>query len=298
MRANNAVDLIGPEQLPNSSRTSPEVQEKLSWVAPSGPLGRLTAAAAQRAEALQRRLPELRDRARDQPTPPSFAAALRSGTTVSVIAELKRRSPSKGTLNAELRAAERAQEYAGGGARALSVLTEPSEFGGAIDDLREVAGVVQVPLLRKDFHVAEVQVWEARAFGAAAILFIARALAPDRLRALVEAAHEAGLETLVEIRTEAELERALSTPSGVIGVNARDLETLDIEPWVTARLLPQLPGGVVRVAESGMTSPDDVSRAAALGADAVLIGSSLSSSGDPRAALRGLCAIPRGTHVG
>lgn len=286
-----------PNSCRNFSRTIPEVQEKLRWAAPGGPLGRLTVAAEQRAAALQHRLPDLRDRARDLPPPPSFAAALRLGATVSVIAELKRRSPSKGVLNAELRAGDRALAYVEGGARALSVLTESSEFGGAIDDLGEVARVVPVPLLRKDFHVAEVQVWEARAHGAAAILFIARALAPTRLGALVEVADEAGLESLVEIRSEAELEQALATPARVIGVNARDLETLAIEPWVTERVLPQIPDAVVRVAESGMITAEDVARAASLGADAVLIGSALSSSGDARAAVRALGAIPRRGHA-
>jgi indole-3-glycerol phosphate synthase len=269
------------------------VQEKIRWNPPSGPLGRLSSAAAARAEALLPSLPNLRDRSRDLPAPPSFAAALRAGGTVAVIAEIKRRSPSKGTINAEIRAAERAAVYVAAGASALSVLTEPSEFGGATQDLLDVAGAVRVPLLKKDFHVAEVQVWEARSCGASAILFIARALAPDRLPALVEEAFRAGLEVLVEIRSEDELDRALATDATVIGVNARDLETLEIEPWVTARLIPQIPVERVRVAESGMSVVSDVERAASLGADAVLIGSSLSSAADPRAALRALGGVAR-----
>jgi indole-3-glycerol phosphate synthase len=274
------------------------VQVTNRWNPPGGPLGRLSVAAAARAYAIGRELPSLRDRARDLPPPPSFADALRAGDTVAVIAEIKRRSPSKGTINADLRAADRAALYAGSGARALSVLTEPSEFGGHIDDLVEVSARVHVPLLRKDFHVADVQVWEARAAGASAILFIARALAPDRLPALVDEAQRAGLEVLVEVRSGWELERALATGAGMVGVNARDLETLAIEPEVTARLIPLIPVDRVRVAESGMTSVDDVARAAALGADAVLIGSALSAAPDPRALLAGLAGVARGAGGG
>ncbi|MEP7381002.1 MAG: indole-3-glycerol-phosphate synthase [Gemmatimonadota bacterium] len=273
------------------------MQENFHWKAPSGTLGRLTTAAGHRATLLSADLNALRQRALAQPVAPSFAAALRAGATVSVIAELKRRSPSKGTINAGLVAAERAALYAEAGARALSILTEPDEFGGSTEDLRSVAQSVGVPLLKKDFHVAESQVWEARANGASAILFIARALAPDRLPILVETAIAAGLEALVEIRTEEELARALETRAPVIGVNARDLETLEIEPWVSERLIPMIPGDRVRVAESGMSTAADVARAAKLGADAVLIGSSLSSSPDPRGTLARLCAISRTGHA-
>jgi len=269
------------------------VQEKIRWTPPSGPLGRLSEAAAARAGALAASLPGLRDRARDLAPPPPFAHALRAGTAVAVIAEIKRRSPSKGTINAAIDAAERAALYVEAGARALSVLTEASEFGGTTQDLCDVAARVRVPVLKKDFHVAETQVWEARCCGASAILFIARALAPERLPVLVDVAIGAGLEVLVEVRSEDELERALATEAGVIGVNARDLETLEIEPWVSARLLPLIPDERVRVAESGMSAVVDVERAALLGADAVLIGSSLSSSAEPRAALRALGAVPR-----
>lgn len=217
---------------------------------------------------------------------------------MAIIAELKRRSPSKGVINASIDAGDRARLYAEAGARALSVLTEPTEFGGAADDLRVVAERVSIPLLKKDFHVHEVQVWEARALGASAMLFIARALAPDVLRRLVDLAVEIGVEPLIEIRSEWELALALATPAQVIGVNARDLETLVIEPDVTAHVLPLIPGERVRVAESGMGTPDDVARAAALGADAALIGSSLSAAADPAVALRALAGVPRREHAG
>ena len=173
------------------------------------------------------------------------------------------------------------------------MLTEPSEFGGDNQDLIDVRAHVRVPLLKKDFHVHEGQVWEARALGASAILFIARALAPGQLARLVDAAFEAGLEPLVEIRDERELQQALATPTRMIGVNARDLETLILHPEVTARLLPAIPADRVRVAESGMTNRDDIVRAATLGADAVLVGSSLSLAPDPEELLRTLSGVER-----
>lgn len=269
------------------------MQESFRWTPPSGPLGHLSTAALARAELLLPSVSELRARARDSAPRPSFARALGEGSTVAVIAEIKRRSPSKGVINAEIDAGERAQLYAAAGANALSVLTEPDAFGGSADDLCVVASRVRIPLLKKDFHVHPVQAWEARALGASAMLLIARALAPDVLSRLVDASLEAGVEPLVEIRSEEELERALATPAPVIGVNARDLETLVIDPMVTARIVPLIPALRVRVAESGMTAPSDVARAAALGAHAVLIGSALSSAPDPEATLRALASVPR-----
>ena len=269
------------------------MQENLFWTPPVGPLGRLSAAAAERASVLRSRLDELKAKARDAAPAPGFASALRRGAAVAVIAEIKRRSPSKGEINAGIRAGDRAALYEDAGACALSVLTEPSEFGGDVADLVEVRRRVRIPILKKDFHVADEQVWEGRALGASAILFIARALAPGQLDALVGLALEIGIEPLVEVRNEEELARAVATQAPVIGVNARDLETLVIEPWVTERVLPAIPTDRVRVAESGMTSPADVARAAALGADAVLIGSSLSASAEPAAAMRALAGVAR-----
>ncbi|ODT04694.1 MAG: hypothetical protein ABS52_03635 [Gemmatimonadetes bacterium SCN 70-22] len=261
-------------------------------------MGRLSRAALERAELLLPRRAELRDRARDAAPRPSLAQALRGGETVAIIAEIKRRSPSKGVINAAIDAGDRSRLYAESGARALSILTEPAEFGGSADDLRMVAGQVAIPLLKKDFHVHEVQVWEARALGASAMLFIARALAPDMLRRLVDLAVEAGVEPLIEIRSEAELEVALMTPAQAIGVNARDLETLVVDAAVTERVLPRIPEDRIRVAESGMATPRDVARAASLGAHAALIGSSLSAAADPAATLRALAGVARGGHGG
>jgi indole-3-glycerol phosphate synthase len=226
------------------------------------------------------------------PQAPAFAAALR-GPTVRVIAELKRRSPSKGAINEGLDAPSRAAEYARGGAAALSILTEPTRFGGSLDDLTSVRPAVTVPLLRKDFITHEVQLLEARAAGASAVLLIARALAPDRLATLAVAARRRGLECLVEIRSETELALALAVPGAVIGVNNRDLETLAIDDAIGLRLLPLIPPDRIAVYESGVRSVAEVERAAAAGADAVLVGSVLSAAADGAAAVRALVHVER-----
>jgi indole-3-glycerol phosphate synthase len=226
------------------------------------------------------------------PAVPSFRAAL-CGAHVAVIAEIKRRSPSKGVINDALGAAERAAAYAEGGAAALSVLTEPERFGGSLDDLRAARAAVGIPVLRKDFITHRVQLLEARVAGASAVLLIARALEPA---ALAELAHEAatvGLDVLVETRTEEELVRALAVPGAVIGVNNRDLETLEIEPAVGERLIPLVPADRIAVYESGVRDVNDVERAARAGADAVLVGSVLSGAADATAAVRALTAVPR-----
>jgi indole-3-glycerol phosphate synthase len=223
---------------------------------------------------------------------PSLAAAL-LGADVAVVAEVKRRSPSKGALNEAMDAATRARQYTRGGARALSVLTEPDEFGGSNDDLAAARGATGVPVLRKDFHVAPIQVWEARALGASALLLIARALGAAGLEAMLTEARAADVEALVEVRSEAELGWAVAFGARVIGVNCRDLETLRVEPEVHDRLIPLIPRDRVAVAESGVTGRDDVLRLAELGADAVLVGSALSTSGDASAAVRALTGVAR-----
>ena len=269
------------------------MQAEIRWTPPSGPLGRLTQQAHERAAVLADSLAELRARAADTPPPASLATALRAGDFVALIAEIKRRSPSKGTINADIDAAERARAYERGGAAALSVLTEPSEFGGRTEDLADVRAAVSLPLIRKDFNVHPAQIWEGRVLGASAILLIARALAPGELERLAGECHEAGLEPLIEVRSEAELALAAATTAAVIGVNARDLETLVIAPDVTARMLPAIPAGRVRVAESGLASVADVERVAALGADAVLVGSVLSAAPDPESAARAFASVRR-----
>jgi indole-3-glycerol phosphate synthase len=257
-----------------------------------GPLGRLSVAAAARAAVLQAHQSELRARARDARPAPGFAVALRR-PDVAVVAEVKRRSPSKGVINAAIDAGEQASSYARGGAAALSILTEPSEFGGAVSDLADARRATTVPLLKKDFHVDPIQVLEARVTGASAMLLIARALAPDRLREMADAAREVGIEVLVEVRSEAELDDALAIDEAVIGVNSRDLETLIIHPEVTTRLIAMVPPDRIAIAESGITSRGDVERVAAAGADAVLVGSSISAAVDPAAAVAALTGVGR-----
>lgn len=225
----------------------------------------------------------------------SFAAAL-ARSDVAVIAEIKRRSPSKGALDDTLDAGVRAAQYSLGGAAALSILTEPSEFGGSLDDLAAARRSVAIPLLRKDVIVDEVQLLEARLAGASAVLLIARALRPHLFFALAAAARSIGLDLLLEVRDEAELERALGVPDGVIGVNNRNLETLAIDDRVSERLLRLVPPGRTAVYESGIQDADGVRRAAALGADAVLVGSALSVASSPEDAVRRLTGVPRSEH--
>lgn len=266
-----------------------------AWSPPSGTLGALVAAARDRAVALVPRERELMAAAESAAAVPPFASALR-GEDVGVVAEVKRRSPSRGSINAALDAADRAAAYARGGAAAISVLTEPEQFGGSNDDLTDVAQRVVVPLLRKDFHVHPLQLVEARAIGASAALLIVRALAPDELRGLVADARALRLEVLVEVRDEAELDRALAVGAHVIGVNNRDLETLRIDPLTGARLIGRIPPDRIAVAESGMRTPDDVETAARWGADAVLVGTSLSAAADPEAAVRALTGKRRASR--
>lgn len=226
-----------------------------------------------------------------------FARALRS-EPVAIIAELKRRSPSKGVLNDAMPTADRVRAYEEGGAAALSILTEPEEFGGSIADVRTASCASVLPILKKDFHVEPVQVQEAMAVGSSALLLIARALGPIGLRRMLGAVRDVGIGALVEVRSEAELTWALDCEANVIGVNCRDLETLALDREVHERLLPLVPAGCIAVAESGVRTRQDVERLASLGADAVLVGSVLSLSiraSDAVAALTGVPRIGRAT---
>lgn len=237
-------------------------------------------------------LTELRARAADAPPAHPLAPALR-GECLRVIAEVKRASPSKGPIAPHLDAADQARAYVTGGAAAISVLTEPSRFGGALADLAAVSQAVAVPAIRKDFLVHPVQLWEARAAGASAALLIVRALAPDELPRLMDTAAEAGLATLVEVRDLGELDRALAVNATVIGVNNRNLETLVIDPDTAPGLIPCIPDGCVAVAESGMRTPADVTPSALAGADAILVGSAISAAADPAAEVAALAGVPR-----
>jgi indole-3-glycerol phosphate synthase len=221
-----------------------------------------------------------------------FGAALR-GTDVSIIAEVKRSSPSKGQINPGLDLDEWVRAYEKGGAAAISILTEPRRFGGSNEDLVRARGAVAAPLLKKDFHVEVVQILEARSLGASAALVIARAVPPSRLKELLAAGSEVGIEILVEVRDADELDLALSLDAQLIGVNNRNLETLEIDPETSLRLLPMIPRGIVAIAESGVKSASDIARLAAAGADAVLVGSALSASPDPEALVRSLTGVTR-----
>lgn len=229
------------------------------------------------------------------PSAMPFASALR-GPTVRVIAEIKRASPSKGTIAEHLDAVSQAALYIAGGAAAISVLTEPSRFGGSLKDLAAVAASANVPVIRKDFIVAPIQLWEARAAGASAALLIARALAPDLLPRLVDCAREAGLSLLIEVRDEDELARALEAAATVIGVNNRNLETLIIDPSTAPRLIRAIPAACIAVAESGMQRVEDVMPAREAGADAILVGSAISAAANPQQAVAALVGLVRRTR--
>ncbi len=233
-------------------------------------------------------LAALRERADALPTPPSLYDAL-AGPGVAVIAEVKRASPSKGPLAPDLDAAAQATAYRDGGAAAVSVLTEPERFLGTLDDLQAVAAL-GIPALRKDFIVDPYQVWEGRLAGASAILLIVAALDEPALQALHDEADAAGLDVLVEVHDDAEVAVAHRIGARIIGVNARDLRTFELDRDAFARLRPALPEGCLAVAESGVRDPDDVRRAAADGADAVLVGESLVTAPDPQAAVAALVA--------
>lgn len=211
-----------------------------------------------------------------------------------VIAEVKRRSPSKGDLADIPDPAALARQYAAGGAAAISVLTEARRFGGSLDDLRAVRAAVEVPVLRKDFIVESYQLLEARVAGADLVLLIVAALDDDGLRRLHDEAGELGLTALVEVHNEHETERALALEPDLVGVNARDLTTLEIDPNAFGRLAPLLPrdpAETVPVAESGIFSGSDVQRYVDEGAQAVLVGEALVKEGDPEGAVRAMTGL-------
>ena len=219
----------------------------------------------------------------------AYAALARPG--VSVIAEVKRRSPSKGALAPIADPAALAADYEAGGATWISVLTEERRFGGSLRDLAAVRQAVRIPVLRKDFLYGEYQAYEARAFGADVALLIVAALDQptlSRLRALIE--DELGMTALVEVHDEAEVSRAVDAGARVIGVNARNLRTLEVDRSVFERLAPLLPDGALKVAESGVRGPADLIRYAAAGADAVLVGEGLVTQESPRDAAAALVA--------
>jgi len=238
-------------------------------------------------------LAELKERAAARPAALDGAAALR-GEGVAVIAEVKRSSPSKGALAAIADPAALAVDYEAGGASVISVLTEQRRFGGSLADLEAVRARVEVPVLRKDFVVGSYQLWEARAAGADLVLLIVAALEQEALVSLIERTESLGMTPLVEVHDEPELERALAAGARVVGVNARDLKTLEIDRGVFGRLSPLIPDGVVKIAESGVRGPHDLLAYAAVGADAVLVGEGVVTGGNPRQAVADL--VTAGNH--
>ncbi|MBX6357734.1 MAG: indole-3-glycerol phosphate synthase TrpC [Micromonosporaceae bacterium] len=238
-------------------------------------------------------LEQIRRRAAEAPPPLDAYAVLRR-PGVGVIAEVKRSSPSSGRLAEIADPAELAGEYAAGGARCVSVLTEGRWFGGSLQDLAAVRAAVQIPLLRKDFVISSYQVHEARAYGADLVLLIVAALEQKVLVGLLERIESLGMTALVEVHTEDEADRALNAGARVIGVNARDLRTLQVDRSVFERIAPGLPSHVVKIAESGVRGPHDLIRYAAAGADAVLVGEGLVTQKSPRDAVAEL--VTAGSH--
>jgi len=251
-------------------------------------LDRILAAHRARALADDRDLAPLVMAARAQPSPRGFVAALRDVAGLAVIAEVKRRSPSKGDLAADLDPAALARAYERGGAACLSVLTDREFFGGSADDLQEARAATGLPVLRKDFTVSPADVCDARIMGADAVLLIAAALDDDELGELHTLALDVGLDVLVEVHDEAELDRALAVGAHLVGVNQRDLVTFEVDHERAARVGAAIPPTAVRVAESGIRGPHDAVALAAAGFDAVLVGELLVTSGDPEAAVASL----------
>lgn len=259
---------------------------------PQTRLDAILRATSERVASLRPRAGELAQAAAAAAEPPPFTAALR-GMTVGVIAEVKRRSPSAGSIRDDLDPVRHAQAYERGGAVAISVLTDEVHFGGSLEDLGRVAAAVSVPVLRKDFILDELQLLEARAAGASGVLLIVRVLAPGRLEALAQAARAAKLGMLVEVHGDDELDRALAVQPDAVGVNSRDLATFRVDLALAERLVARVPPAVPAVAESGIETRADVHRLAAAGADVVLVGTSVARTSDPEEAVRALTGVRR-----
>src|SRR3954452_14548911 len=238
-------------------------------------------------------LDEVKAKAKDAAAPLDVLAALQV-PGIGVIAEVKRASPSRGELATISDPAKLASAYEDGGARVISVLTEPRRFNGSLEDLDSVRAAVSIPVLRKDFIVRPYQIHEARAHGADMLLLIVAALEQSVLASMLDRTESLGMTALVEVHTEEEADRALQAGATVISVNARDLKTLDVDRDCFARIAPGLPSKVIRIAESGVRGTADLLAYAGAGADAVLVGEGLVKSGDPRAAVADL--VTAGTH--
>ncbi len=258
-------------------------------------LERILASKAAEVEVLeaQRPLDDWRRLAEDAPPPRDFLGALAKAGHAPIIAEIKRRSPSAGTLGEDADPAARALAYARGGAAALSVLTDGPFFGGSLADLDAARRAVGLPVLRKDFTIAPAQVYEARAAGADAVLLIAAALEPSLLGELYERAREVGMTVLVEVHHERELIAALAPRPRLVGINNRDLTSLAVDLDTCLRVRRRIPSGPLVVAESGIEGPEDIKRLSAGGLDAFLIGTTLMRAADPGQAIAALKAAGR-----
>ena len=256
-------------------------------------LERIVATKAGEVSALRRSAADLRRAAEAAPPPRPVLGPLGDRARVGVIAEVKRRSPGAGEIDMGLDPASLAAEYEAAGATAVSVLTDGPWFGGSLGDLRSARRAVAVPVLRKDFVIDPLQVYEGRAAGADMMLLIVRILDPvlaGDLRAMI---HELGMTALVEVHDEWEIETALRAGAALVGINNRDLSAFRTDLGVTERLARYLPGEVLVVSESGIRGADDVARVAAAGADAVLVGEALVRSGAPGRLVEELGAVPR-----
>jgi indole-3-glycerol phosphate synthase len=253
----------------------------------------ILAVTRRRVETLQKSAREL-ERAADN-GPPIRPFPTKPESTVGVIAEVKRRSPSQGAIREDLDPVAHARGYVRGGAVAVSVLTDEAHFGGSIDDLRGVAAAVTAPVLRKDFVISEVQIHEARAAGASAVLLIARIVKARELNELAGMVRSLDMTPLIEVHAEDELEAALAAGHGgfVLGVNARDLDTFTVDPAAAEKLIRRIPAEVPVVAESGIESRADVERMAVAGSDFVLVGTSVARQKDPEQAVRALVGVAR-----
>jgi len=270
------------------TRKQTEARER----APRATLSSIVAATTAALAPLRARRRELERLVTGAPETPRWSSAFMTGD-VTVIAEVKRRSPSAGDIAPDLDPAMLAEAYVTGGARAISVLTEGPHFGGSADDLAKVRSAVRVPVLRKDFIVDPVQILESRVMGASAILLIARALPAPRLAELTRLARELGLAILVEVHRPEELPSAIAVEPDAIGVNSRDLETFQVNVAGVEALLARIPASIVAVAESGLSARSDVDLVARWGADAVLVGTALAGADDPAASVRALTGVTR-----
>lgn len=275
----------------NDTRRSPEVQAE----PPHAPdkrhiLDRIVEGKRIEVAELRAHVPTLRARAGDQPPPRPFAEALADPAHLSLIAEVKRRSPGAGAIDEGLDPVALARRYEAGGARALSILTDGTHFGGSLDDLTAVRDEVGLPCLRKDFILESVQIYEARIAGADAILLIVRILSDDQLRRLREEAEALGMAVLVEAHDAHEVQRALDSGARILGINNRDLATFETDLGVTLNLLSDVPSDVVLVSESGVRTGADAELLASRGVDAILVGEAMVRSDDPEALARALSA--------